>query len=184
MAARGTGSGGDAGPAACGAAIRRPAAGGGFRNLWQRSEGRGLVLPLGICAVLILVGQIVRPGFGSLQNIGNLLALASILALGAAGQTLVIVCGDYGIDLTLGALMSMGAVLGSGVLQGSDAHIPLTLVVLAGAGALFGLCNGLAVWYLKIPSLVMTLAMGSVVNGFTLAVSQGRPFGWPRRWCS
>ena len=89
------------------------------------------------------MGQIEPPGFGSLQNIGNLLALASILALGAAGQTLVIVCGDYGMDPTLGALMSMGAVLGSGVLQGNDAHISLTGVVLALAGAFSGFLTAL-----------------------------------------
>jgi len=146
-------------------------------RFWQRGETKTLLLALGISAALIIIGQILNPGFGSIENIGNILALASILTMGAAGQTLVIICGDYGIDLSIGALMSMGAVMGSGVLRGSDSNLLLTVIVLVAIGAAFGLLNGLAVWYLKIPSLVMTLAMGSVVNGFTLAVSEGRPFG-------
>lgn len=138
---------------------------------------RTWLLPLLISTVLVAVGQIVNPGFGSLHNIGNLLAIASILTIGAAGQTIVIISGNYGIDLAIGALMSMGAVIGSGILQGNNANVLITVLSILGLGAAFGLVNGMAVWKLKIPALVMTLAMGSVVNGFALAVSRGRPFG-------
>ena len=142
-----------------------------------RSSLRSWILPLVISIVLVVTGNFVNRGFGSLQNIGNLLALASILTIAAAGQTIVIISGDYGIDLTMGALMSMGAVIGSGILQGNNANVLPTLAAIVGLGGFFGLVNGLAVWKLKIPALVMTLAMGSVVNGFSLAVSRGRPFG-------
>ena len=142
-----------------------------------KSGLRSWILPLVISIVLIFIGDRVNHGFGSLQNIGNLLALASILTIAAAGQTIVIISGDYGIDLTMGALMSMGAVIGSGILQGNNVNIIPTLVIVIALGGFFGFINGLAIWTLRIPALVMTLAMGSVVNGFSLAISRGRPFG-------
>ena len=137
------------------------------------------VAPILISILLLLIGQVINPGFASISNIGNLLAIASILAIGAAGQTAVVISGGGGIDLSLGAMMSMGAVLGSGVLRGSDSRIVLTLVVLLAMGALFGFLNGAGIWWMKIPPLVMTLAIASVVDGFTLFISQGRPFGSP-----
>lgn len=133
--------------------------------------------PILICIVLIATGQIINPGFASLNNIGNILAIASILCIGSAGQTLIIISGGDGIDLSLGALMSMGAVVGSGVLLGIDSRLPLAVMTLIVLGAGFGFANGAGVWFLGIPPLVMTLAMGSVIDGFTLAISKGRPFG-------
>ncbi len=143
----------------------------------KRIDLQTFVAPILISIALLLVGQIVNPGFASIKNIGNLLAIAAILAIGAAGQTAVVISGGGGIDMSLGAMMSLGAVLGSGLLQGSDSKILLTLVVLLAFGAFFGFLNGAGIWWMKIPPLVMTLAMASVVDGFTLFVSQGRPFG-------
>jgi ribose transport system permease protein len=133
--------------------------------------------PIIISIVLLVIGQLINPGFASINNIGNILAIASVLAIGAAGQTLVIISGGDGIDLSIGAMMSMGAVIGSGVMAGLNTNVPLTFVVVMVAGALFGFISSSGIWWIGIPPLVMTLAMGSVVDGFTMAVSQGRPFG-------
>lgn len=148
----------------------------------QFLQTRGLMIfiaPILITIVLIVFGQIANPGFGSLANVGDLLAISSVLTIAASGQTAVVISGGGGIDLSLGALMSMGAVLGSGLLNGLDLRIPLAIVVLLAMGGLFGFFNGAGVWWARIPPLVMTLGMATVVNGFTLFVSHGKPFGSP-----
>jgi ribose transport system permease protein len=145
----------------------------------KRIDLQAFVAPVLISILLLVIGQLINPGFASIQNIGNLLAIAAILAIGAAGQTAVVISGGGGIDMSLGAMMSLGAVLGSGLLNGSDSRIVLALVVLLAFGAFFGFLNGAGIWWMKIPPLVMTLAIASVVDGFTLFVSQGRPFGAP-----
>lgn len=151
----------------------------GFLSGLSFQSIKGLIPPIAITVVLLIVGQIINPGFGSLKNIGNLLAIASILAIGASGQTIVIISGGGGIDLSMGAMMSMGAVLGSGLLKGSDGNLVQTVLVLLVIGAFFGFINGAGIWWMKIPPLVMTLSMASVIDGFTLFVSKGRPFGAP-----
>jgi len=136
-----------------------------------------LFLPILISILLFTIGQIINPGFASLQNIGNIFAIAGILTIASTGQTLVIISGNYNIDLSVGALMSMGAVLGSGLLRGLDKNIFLTFVVIIGIGGFFGFIIGSSIHWMSIPALVMTLSMVSVIDGFTLAISKGRPYG-------
>lgn len=151
-----------------------------FKIFINNPEVKVLIPPLIIIIALFIIGQLVNPGFGSLSNIGNIVALAMVLTIGAAGQTLIIISGGTGkdgIDLSVGALMSMGAVIGSGLLRGNDSNLFLTFVLLCLLGAFFGSVGGSGVVWLGIPPLVITLALSSVVDGFTLAVSKGRPFG-------
>lgn len=127
--------------------------------------------------VLIVLGQIVSPGFASLNNIGNIVAVASILAIASIGQTLVIVSGGEGIDLSVGAVMSMGALLGAQFINGKASNLPIALILLVLIGGIIGLVNGFGIQRFHIPPLVMTLIMTSVVNGFTVAYTKGQPSG-------
>ncbi len=128
---------------------------------------------LGIVA-LLLVGQIVHPGFISLTNISSVLNQAAVLAVVCVGQLIVIV-GTGGIDLSVGAMVSMGALIGSTFMRGSMAYLPFCILITLGLGAAFGLVNGLGVEFFKIPPLAMTLIMGTVLDGFTKAVTKGMP---------
>lgn len=127
--------------------------------------------------ILVVLGQIVSPGFASINNIGNIVAVASILAIASIGQTLVIVSGGEGIDLSVGAVMSMGALLGAQFIHGKAGNLPIALILLVLIGGLIGLINGFGIQRFHLPPLVMTLIMTSVVNGFTVAYTKGQPSG-------
>lgn len=142
---------------------------------WGSFPGKEF-LPSAIAIVSLLVlGQILSNGFASISNIGNILTTSSILAIAAIGQALVIISGNSGIDMSIGAVISMGALMGPMIAQGTDAGLVLAVLLLICIGGSIGLVNGLGVQYLKIPSLVMTLAMSLVVNGFTLGFTRGQP---------
>lgn len=127
--------------------------------------------------LLLILGQILSPGFASISNIGNILSMATVLAIAALGQTIIIISGKEGIDLSVGAMMSMGALLGAEFSQGLNAKIWVAILLLAIIGAIFGFINAAAVEWMDIPPLVMTLGMTSVVNGFALAFTKGQPTG-------
>ena len=57
------------------------------------------------------MGGIVQPGFASYGQAMNILRLAAFLGIVAAGQTLVIISGGEGIDLSVGAVITLGAIL-------------------------------------------------------------------------
>lgn len=132
-----------------------------------------LLLALGIFAL----GGVLRPGFASLGLAANILRLSAFLGIVAAGQTLVIISGGEGIDLSVGAVITLSAVLIYRLTGGSDALALPALALALACGAAVGALNGLGVTLLRIPPLVMTLGMTGVIQGLILAVTQGQMIG-------
>lgn len=131
------------------------------------------IIALLLAIGLFLVGGIINPDFLNVDQAVNIVRLAAFLGIIAAGQTLVIISGGEGIDLSVGAIVTLGAILLFRVSSGANSMILVGFVAAMAAGALIGLLNGIGITYLKIPPLVMTLAMAGVVQGVILIVSQG-----------
>lgn len=136
-------------------------------------------VPIIIILALFTLGQILINGFVSSLNIGNILTMSSIIAVITVSQILVILVGGDGIDLSVGAVASMGAVNGLNLINGDARRIPYAILMLIIIGAIIGIINALGVQVIKIPPLIMTMTMATVVNGFTLAFSQGMPGSTP-----
>lgn len=125
--------------------------------------------------VLFIFGQILANGFASFKNISSILTQAGLLAIIAIGQAVVFFGGNGGIDMSLGAFVSMGALLSAEFMHGKNELIPVGILIAIVLGLVFGTINGLGIQFLKIPALAMTLAMCSVIDGFTLWVTKGVP---------
>ncbi|HEY0737649.1 MAG TPA: ABC transporter permease [Herpetosiphonaceae bacterium] len=132
-----------------------------------------LLLALG----LFLLGGVLRPGFLNSSLAINILRLAAFLAIIAAGQTLVIISGGEGIDLSVGAVVTLGAIIVSRIVSGQDALVLPALLVALLVGLGVGAINGLGITLLRIPPLVMTLAMTGVIQGVILVITQGQLSG-------
>lgn len=130
-----------------------------------------------LAVALFLIGGLIRPGFVNVNQAINIVRLAAFLGIISAGQTLVILSGGEGIDLSIGAIVTLAAILAFRINDGQNELVPLALAVALAAGAFIGLLNGLGVAFLKIPPLVMTLGMAGVVQGLILAITQGQMIG-------
>ncbi len=126
---------------------------------------------------LFFLGGLIRPGFVNANQAINIVRLAAFLGIIAAGQTLVILSGGEGIDLSIGAVVTLAAILAFRLNEGQNELVPYALAVALAAGTFIGLLNGLGVAFLKIPPLVMTLGMAGVVQGLILAITQGQMIG-------
>jgi len=126
----------------------------------------GIVLVL---VVLIAVTGILAPRFLEAASLRNLALNASIFAILAAGQTLVLVTRN--VDLSVGSVLGLSAYL-AGDLLSSHQGLPLPLVFVAGMalGAACGLFNGVLVTWGRVPALVVTLG--------TLYMFRGLAFLW------
>jgi ribose transport system permease protein len=154
-----------------------PAAGASVRSEW-REIARNPVVLAGVAAVLLFaVGNLLAPGFASYGSVMNILRNAAFLGVIAAGQTIVILAGGEGIDLSVGKVATFAAIVVAQVSQGSDDRLLLAVVVAIVASAGIGLVNGAGVAYLRIPPLVMTLGMVAVVQGIIRVYSGGQPEG-------
>lgn len=135
------------------------------------------VIALLLAVGLFVLGGIIVPGFANSAQLINIVRLAAFLGIIAAGQTLVIISGGEGIDLSIGSVVTLGAILVFRITEGSDAMIPVGLAVALGAGAVLGFINGLGIVFLRIPPLVMTLGMAGVVQGLILVYTRGELIG-------
>jgi ribose transport system permease protein len=135
------------------------------------------MLALLLAISLFFFGGIIKPGFVNSAQAINIVRLAAFLGIISAGQTLVIIGGGEGIDLSVGAIVTLAAILVFRVSDGQDSMILPALGVALGAGALIGLMNGLGVVLLRIPPLVMTLGMAGVVEGSIRAITRGELLG-------
>lgn len=93
------------------------------------------------------------------------LQIGSFLGIAAAGMMVVILLGH--IDLSIPWTMTAAAMMATTV--GGPAAIPTGLAI----GLLVGVFNGLGVAYLRIPSMIFTLGVDSVMRGLMVAHTGG-----------
>jgi len=130
-----------------------------------------------IAVVLFLLSGLLPAGYSTLQGAIrqalNILRLASFIAIIGAGQTLVIISGGEGIDLSAAPIVTVGALLTYMIINGQNYLILPVLLLVILIGAAIGLLNGLGVTYLKISPFVMTLVMSVVVQGALILWTKG-----------
>src|SRR3954470_3242188 len=115
---------------------------------------RELSVALAIAALAVLLAVAAR-GYFSRENLSDLFLANLPVLIVALGATLVILTGE--IDISVGSVFAICGVV-AGV--GAKAGLPMlaVLIVAAAAGALLGALNGALVAYLRLPSIVITLA--------------------------
>jgi rhamnose transport system permease protein len=130
---------------------------------------------VGIVVVLIVfvaVTAAIQPRFLNSSNIQFVLVDATIYALLALGETLVVITRN--VDLSVGSVLGISAYACAKL--ANQAHgVPLPLVFLAGLGIGlgFGVINGLLVALGRVPSLVVTLATLYIIRGVDVLVVSG-----------
>ncbi len=134
-------------------------------------RNRPILLAYALVVVLAIFGELVAGGFLSASHIDQLLIEASFIAFVALGQLFVIMSG--GIDLSIPWVLNGAAVLLTIWANGSDGKTLWLFPVLLAGGALVGLLNGVGVMFLRIPPIIMTLGMSSMVEGALLLYTNG-----------
>lgn len=135
-----------------------------------------------LAVILFLLSGLLPNGFGSnfdiaLPQATNIIRVSVFLAVVAAGQTLVIISGREGIDLSAGAVVTLSAIATYSIVNGQNENVPQALLSALTIGAAIGFVNGLGVTFLSISPLVMTLGMSGVVTGLILIITHGSVTG-------
>jgi rhamnose transport system permease protein len=119
-----------------------------------RRYGRELSTAIALAALLTAVA-VAAPSFFEPRNLEQTLVNNAAELIVAIGMTMVILVGQ--IDISVGSQFAIAAVA-TGLTARAGA--PTAVAVISGAlsGAAMGLCNGLLVARLGIPSIVVTLA--------------------------
>jgi ribose transport system permease protein len=121
--------------------------------------------------VLLLVGSIYSRNFLSPEYLLQQLKVASFLGVIASGMMLVILLGQ--IDLSLPWVVTVGAMTSSAVAGYGETGALLSIPVGILCGVAIGLVNGVGVGYLRIPSMIVTLATNAVAQGLMVVYTGG-----------
>jgi rhamnose transport system permease protein len=126
-----------------------------------------------LLAAMVALAVRINPTFASWQNTRDLLDQVARVVIVGCGMTMVVIAGE--IDISVGSLLGLLAAL-MGVLSAPDRlglplPIVITLTILAGTAV--GLINGLVVTLGRVPSIIATLGMLTLLRGATDLVMAG-----------
>ncbi|CAK7258450.1 ABC transporter permease [Shinella sp. YE25] len=124
-----------------------------------------------LVALVWLVASLTLRGFGAYGHLRYLLELAAVIGIVAAGQTLVILMG--GIDLSVGAVITVTAILLPLISPAADPTGLVGIVLALALATGIGLLNGAGAAYLRVPPIIMTLAMATFLQGLLVIVAGG-----------
>ena len=130
----------------------------------------GIVVAL---ALLILITGILEPRFLETASLRNLALNASIFAILAVGQTLVIITRN--VDLSVGSVLGLSAFLAGDLLSKHPGlALPVVFALGMALGAACGLFNGILVTWGQVPALVVTLGTLYAFRGLAFLWTNGR----------
>ncbi|WP_431301085.1 ATP-binding cassette domain-containing protein [Tabrizicola sp. BL-A-41-H6] len=125
--------------------------------------------------ILMIVGGAVYPIMLSGGTFLSLLPFVATLAIASIGQHLVVQ--QRGLDISIAGTMSLAAVIVTKLPEGgaSTGELMWFIFVALAMGMIVGLINGLIITLLKVPALVTTIGMNSILFGAALKISGSVP---------
>jgi len=132
-----------------------------------------------VLVVLLAIFALLNPYFLTLNNLFELLKQVAFLGIISVGVTFCML--TAGIDLSVGSNMALSVVMAATVMQAvpfgdaSGANVALACMVGIGLTTCIGLINGFLINEIKIPPLIVTLAMMQIVRGLVFIVTGAIP---------
>ena len=127
------------------------------------------VLALSILALVIIVG-VLNPRYVADRNLSEILQGNAYIAVAAIGMSMVIISGN--IDISVGSLIGVLATI-SGAMAVAGYPIWVSWLAPLVIGSMVGALIGFLVAYLRIPSIIVTLGMLSILKGGLIIVTNG-----------
>lgn len=125
----------------------------------------------GCIILLLLIGSLYSTNFLSPAYLLQQLKVGAFLGVIATGMMVVILLGQ--IDLSVPWSVTMGAMMASAATAYGPAGEVLAIPFGVLVGVALGLVNGFGVAYLRIPSMIVTLAVNAVAQGLMVAYTGG-----------
>jgi ribose transport system permease protein len=141
--------------------------GGGF----MRRVDRPVAIAFACIVALLLVGSLYSRSFLSPEYLLQQLKVASFLGVIATGTMIVILLGQ--IDLSVPWLVAVGGMMATAATGWGPLGAALAIPFGVACGAALGLVNGFGVAYLRIPSMIVTLAVNAVAQGLMVVHTGG-----------
>ncbi|MDO8210050.1 ABC transporter permease [Conexibacter sp. CPCC 206217] len=126
----------------------------------------------GFIVLLVIVVAAQNGDFLSGSNLRSILLDIALIAALASAQLMVMLTRNF--DLSIGSTVGLAAVTVGMICQQHGAlSTPVAYLIAIAVGLVVGLLNGFLIAWLRIPSIIFTLGMLSVVRGAVYLVADG-----------
>ena len=142
-------------------------------RLKLQSSSTEVVILIVALVLIMTVASIVTPGFLTYKHLTMVLYVNTMFGILSLAQTLVILSG--GLDLSVGSIYWISTMIGALLMVNGNTLVPALACLLI--GAVIGIINGAAIAKLKIPHVVMTLAMMIILTGVLYVTTGGGGHG-------
>jgi ribose/xylose/arabinose/galactoside ABC-type transport system permease subunit len=136
---------------------------------WRIFANQETAIVLFLIVLAAVIGAM-NPRFLSSRNVLDILQGNAYIAIAAIGMSMVIITGN--IDISVGSLVGLLAVIAGRMVTSGAPPVVAWLAPLV-FGMVIGALIGCLVAYLKIPSIVVTLGMLSILKGFLIIWTNG-----------
>ena len=145
-----------------------------FGAILAKIESSDVIAKYGtvLAAVLVfVVFSLSTNRFLSVDNVSIVLIQISVLMVVSSGLTVALASGEF--DLSIGQVASLAGVLVAGLMVWSNLSAPIAILLTICVGIAIGFVNGVLVTWLRVPSMIATLAMGPIALGLNYAYTNG-----------
>jgi len=131
-----------------------------------------------VLCLMIAAFSIASPDFFSQRNLINILRQVTMIGITSFGLTFMLIAG--GVDLSTGQIVALSGVTVTLLMVKFSISPWLAVIITLVIASIMGYFNGgVAIW-LRIPSLVSTLAMMQVYSGIAFILTKGQTiYGFP-----
>ncbi|MFT5895996.1 MAG: D-xylose transport system permease protein [bacterium] len=137
------------------------------RSMAERLSNELRFVPVAVGLILLFVFFSTQSDvFLSSRNLNNLLVQSTVTGIIALGLVFVLLVGE--IDLSVAATSGVCAVLMAMLVVDSGLPVPLAICIAILAGMLIGAAAGRWITLIGVPSFVVTLGFGLMLNGLQL----------------
>ncbi len=141
-----------------------------LRKIFRIRAWTAVALLLILILIVVSYTTSKSPRFLSSYNLNNVLLATLPLALASMAQVNAIVVGY--LDISVGSIMTICVVIASFIMTGTASPIQIIFggIAMLGAGIGAGLFNAVLVRWIKLPSIIATLATLNILNGIALTL--------------
>lgn len=140
------------------------------KNMGWIAKYATLVAFVAVCLIFTLTTKNFR--FIKTDNVLNVLRQISILAVVSLGMTITMAVGE--MDMSVGSVVGLTCTMAMGLISNQDLSVGVTIVLVLLVGLLIGALNAAITIFCKIPSIIVTLGMQSIITGILYMYSEGR----------
>jgi ribose transport system permease protein len=138
----------------------------------RRNTDPAVLIASGCVVVLLIGGSLYSPNFLSPDYLLQQLRVASFLGIIATGSMIIILLGH--IDLSIPWVVTLGAMMATAAAGWwGDTGVALAIPFGVACGALVGAVSGFGVAFLRVPSMIFTLGVNTVLLGLMVMLTGG-----------